>query len=336
MKIIANKELSALNTFGISSIANQYSEVHNVNELVSVEDFDDVFILGGGSNVLLPDRIDKWVWHNKINFIRVDELGDEVIVHVGGGLNWHDLVTTCVHFGWGGLENLALIPGQVGAAPVQNIGAYGVELQDVFVSLEAYHLTSGTLEIFSHEACEFEYRNSVFKQALKGQYIITSVTFKLTARDHAINTSYYALSDACRERNILNPTIQDIYNLVIDIRMSKLPDPDQLGNGGSFFKNPIINLEQWNTLHKEFPELKHFSVNGSEHVKLAAGQLIDLCGWKGRRIGDVGCYEKQALVIVNFGKATSKEIKSFAHEIQASVNQKFGITLEPEVNIIEK
>jgi len=334
MEIQRNKNLTAYNTFGISSVADRYSAITRKEDLIPVTSTSEIFILGGGSNMLLSERLDRWVWHNQIKYMRVDEADDDVIVEVGAGFNWHELVRICTGMGWGGIENLALIPGKVGAAPVQNIGAYGVELKDVFISLEAFHLATGKFVKFDKKACSFGYRNSIFKGSAKGQYFITSIKIKLNKEKHQVNTSYYALREMFEQRNIEKPTIQQVFDAVVAIRSSKLPDPNILGNSGSFFKNPIVPMVQFEVLARKHDGLKHF-LAGDDHMKIPAGYLIEACGWKGKREGSVGCYEKQALVIVNHGGATAGEVRLFVDKIKASVYEKFEIKLEEEVNVIQ-
>ena len=235
---------------------------------------------------------------------------------------------------WAGIENLALIPGLVGAAPVQNIGAYGVELKDVFDSLKAYDLVAREVVELDANACNFEYRSSIFKTVAKGRYIITSIKLNLRKSNGKVNLDYYALQEECKSRGLISPSIHDVFNMVVDVRSSKLPDPKQLGNSGSFFKNPIVDLDKFETLKSKFPEIKYFIVNDSE-VKIPAGYLIEQCGWKGKRVGNTGCYEKQALVIVNYGGASSEEVVRLVGDIKASVYEKYGIMLQEEVNIIK-
>ena len=333
MKIYANKDLTEYNTFGIRSIADRFSEIRTVSDLTAIDWNGDLFILGGGSNILLPERISAHVLHMAVDHIRADEtMGNEVLIEVGAGVDWHRLVTVCVEMGWGGIENLALIPGQVGAAPVQNIGAYGVELADVFISLRAWDRTEGQLVELSKAACGFGYRNSIFKSTEKDRYVITSVTLKLQTGDHDPNISYYAIQDEMRALDIAQPNIRDVFDMVVAIRSRKLPDPQKLGNSGSFFKNPVVDASTFERLRRLDPELKYFEVNNA--FKIPAGYLIEQCGWKGKRVGRTGCYDKQALVVVNYGGATSSEVVDFIRQLKHSVQQTYGIELTPEVNII--
>lgn len=333
-----NYSLRHLNTFGISAIAHQYAAISSEDELAQLHPEikgRNTLILGGGSNLILPDVVSCLVLHNQIKGVRIiRQLHDEVIIEAGGGINWHELVLWSLQQGLGGVENLALIPGTVGAAPVQNIGAYGVELKDVFESLRAFDLQEGIFREYSGSDCEFAYRHSIFKTpAVKGRYLITRVRLKLTNRSHRLNTSYGAINTVLQEKGISSPTPADIAGAVIEIRRAKLPDWRQLGNAGSFFKNPIIPLTQFDELKKELgrTDIPSYPA-GSTQVKLPAGWLIDQCGWKGQERGAVGCYEKQALVIVNKGGATGAEILAFSKVLVQDVHAKFGILLEREVN----
>ena len=254
-----------------------------------------------------------------------------VYVKVGGGENWHAFVLWCIGQGLGGIENLSLIPGTVGASPIQNIGAYGVELQDVFHQLEAIELATGKTKIFKKKDCHFGYRNSVFKQRIKGKYCITYVWFKLST-EHQINLAYGAIRDTLASAKIKKPSIRDISNAVIKIRSSKLPDPAKLGNSGSFFKNPEISKRAFNTLQKQFPHIVFYDLPNGK-VKVPAGWLIEQCGWKGKKVGNTGAHAKQALVLVNYGNAKGTEIFRLAQKIQKSVKEKFNIQLEMEVNV---
>ena len=335
MNVLKNIDLKAFNTFGLPSVADQYIKIKSVNELCSLDLSHDLFILGGGSNILLPSRLNKLVLHNAIDFIDVTVTRDDrILIEVGAGVNWHHLVTVCVKMGWSGIENLALIPGRVGAAPVQNIGAYGVELKDVFVNLTAFDRQSNQLVTMDKESCDFDYRSSLFKHAGKGRYIITSVTLQLKKQDFKANISYYALRDVFGQMNVQKPTIQQVFDAVVQIRSSKLPDPTILGNSGSFFKNPVIDADAFDKLISKFPDLKYFKAENGK-FKIPAGYLIESCGWKGRRIGNTGCYEKQALVIVNYGGATSEEVVDLVAKIKQSVVDKFDVMLQEEVNIIK-
>lgn len=290
-------------------------------------------ILGGGSNVLFTRNFDGVVLQNHIlgkEVMQEDE--DHIFVKVGGGENWHQWVMYCLENNWGGVENLSLIPGSVGASPIQNIGAYGVELKDVFHSLEAIQLDTAQLHTFDRQACRFGYRDSIFKQKAKGKYFITSVTFRLD-KQHQLHTSYGAIQTELDRMGVSAPSIHDISKAVIHIRQSKLPDPAVIGNGGSFFKNPVVSSSQLAMLQQAYPDIPHYpQADGSE--KLAAGWLIEQAGWKGKRLGNYGVHDRQALVLVNYGGARGADIVALSKEIQASVKQQFGVELTPEINLI--
>ena len=289
-------------------------------------------VLGGGSNLLFTKDYKGLVLHNKIQGIDcVKEDEKSVLLRIWGGVVWHELVLWALEKGYGGIENLSLIPGSVGAAPVQNIGAYGVEIKDVFDRLEAVHLQTGKIETFSKKACDFGYRDSVFKRELKGQYCICRVWLRLSKKAR-INTSYGVINDVLAQTDLPH-TIQSVSKAVIQIRQRKLPDPAILGNSGSFFKNPIIPLSKFSTLKLQFPDMPFYPM-GDKSVKLAAGWIIDKLGWKGYRKGDAGVHRHQALVLVNYGNAKGMEIWNLAKAIQASVFDVFGVVLETEVNIL--
>lgn len=337
MLIEKNKSLRDYNTFGINAMARAFVSIKSTEELNALlKSYSprDLFILGGGSNILLTTSVDKLVVHINLKGISIiSESDDTVEIEVQAGENWHEFVMFCIENDFGGVENLSLIPGNTGTAPIQNIGAYGVELKDVFVCCSAVHMKTRETKEFSRTDCQFDYRDSVFKKSLKGQYIITSVRFRLTKKNHTLRTSYGAISDILSERNIESPTIRDVSDAVIAIRRSKLPDPDELGNSGSFFKNPILGKEAFKTFHEKFPEAPFYEVSPSA-FKVPAGWLIEQAGFKGRRYGDAGIHEKQALVLVNFGGASGKEILDVARRIQKRVKVLFGIDIEPEVNVI--
>lgn len=332
-----NISLKAFNTFGLDAVAHSFIAVSSVaqlehlfNRLITAN--YPYLILGGGSNMLFTQDYDGLVIKNEIEGIDVvNEDGEFVYVKAGAGVNWHEFVMHCINQDWGGVENLSLIPGTVGAAPVQNIGAYGVELKDVLHSLRYWDIRQHQLIEFVNEDCAFGYRNSIFKQDLKGHAVICDVTFKLTKK-HKIKIGYGAIQDQLSKQGITEPTIRDISNAVIAIRSSKLPDPKLIGNAGSFFKNPVVTQHFFENLLKCYPDVVAYP-SGND-VKLAAGWLIEQAGWKGFHEGGVGCFEKQALVLVNFGDATGKEILSLAQRIQDSILSKFDIRLEFEVNII--
>ena len=290
------------------------------------------FILGGGSNMLLTKDVNAMVLKNEIReraIIR--EFKHSVYVAAGGGEDWHQFVLWCIGKGLGGIENLSLIPGTLGAAPIQNIGAYGVELKDVFHELEAVNLKTGQLEKFRNKDCNFGYRESIFKRKLKGKYFITRVILKLS-KTPKVNVSYGAIRQTLADMKVKKPTIKSVSKAVIYIRSTKLPDPAKIGNSGSFFKNPEISARQFKQLQKAYPQVPHYPLpNG--RIKVPAGWLIEQCGWKGKRIGDAGCHEKQALVLVNHNKAKGKDILKLSEKIQASVKKTFDVVLVREVNV---
>ena len=333
MKIQENISLKSYNTFGIDVIAKRFVSVSSLTELEAViSNEKDVFLLSGGSNMLLTKNIEKLVVHIDIKGVFVNDASDDfVLVTAEAGENWHEFVQFCIANDYGGLENLSLIPGNVGTSPIQNIGAYGVEIKDTFQQLEALHIASGEMKTFKLDDCNFGYRNSVFKNELKGQYIITSVTFKLTKRNHRINTSYGAIQQELGY--ITNPTLKDISNAVIAIRQSKLPDPNEIGNSGSFFKNPVISKAHFEELQVLYPNIPSYKISETE-IKVPAGWLIEQAGFKGRKYGEAGVHEKQALVLVNYGTATGKEIYAIAQKIQQAIVEKYKISLEIEVNVV--
>lgn len=335
MNILKNISLKPFNTFGIDVKARQFVDIVSIDELKEIiKKENEFFLLGGGSNLLLTDDIQKTVIHINTKGIEViRETNDHVYVKVHAGENWHHFVLWCIEHNYGGVENLSLIPGNVGTAPIQNIGAYGVELKDVMHSLEALEIESVVAKIFSNKECEFGYRNSVFKNKLKGKYVITSVTFELTKNTHKLNSSYGAIRTELDKNKIKNPTIKDISDAVITIRQSKLPDPEEIGNSGSFFKNPVISIRDFKRLQKEYPKIPHYVISNKE-IKVPAGWLVEQCGFKGKRFGDAGVHKNQALVLVNYGKATGKEILELSKKIQSSVLEKFRIKLDAEVNIL--
>jgi len=285
--------------------------------------------------MLLTKNIDKLVIHINTKGISIDKEDDNfVYLTVNSGENWHDFVSWCVSQNYGGVENLSLIPGNVGTCPIQNIGAYGVEVKDTITMVEGLEIVSGKMIRFSNEDCKFGYRNSIFKNAHKGKIILTSVRFKLTKKNHKINTSYGAIETKLNSNNISNPTLKDISDAVISIRKSKLPDPKEIGNSGSFFKNPVIPMNQFLKLKKEYSSIPSFPVSDSE-IKVPAGWLVEQSGFKGKRFGDAGVHNKQALVLVNYGNASGVEIYELAKKIKKEVLIKFKVALEIEVNIIE-
>lgn len=331
-----NINIAPYTTFGVTARAHSFSTFSSTEELkdlLAKNDHEQLMILGGGSNVLFTRDYDGLVLVNKIKGIEVvKEDDDHVYVKVGAGENWHQFVLHAIKNDWGGIENLSLIPGSVGASPMQNIGAYGVEIKDVFDSLTAFHLSSKTEEDFTHEECEFGYRESVFKRALKGQYVITSVTYRLDKK-HQLNTSYGAIEAELERKGISSPTIKDVSDAVIAIRQSKLPDPTKIGNAGSFFKNPVVKKKVIEHIQKEYPRAPFYPID-DEHVKVPAGWLIDTAGWKGKRFGEYGVHVNQALVLVNYNDAKGQEIYDLSQRILDDVNERFGIILEREVNVI--
>ena len=330
-----NFSLKKYNTFGIDATARYFASFDAVDRLQELLEWKEQprLILGGGSNILLTGNFDGLVLKNEIKGIeKVGGEGDDVFIKAGAGENWHQLVMYCINNNLAGMENLSLIPGNVGASPMQNIGAYGVELKDIFYELEAYHLQEKKLITFTLPECEFGYRESVFKRKLKNQFVICNVTYRLRKTPH-FNTSYGAINQELDTMGITGLSIQAISQAVINIRKSKLPDPAMIGNAGSFFKNPEISQQQFDNLKVGFPNIIGYALDNG-NIKLAAGWLIEQCGWKGYRKADAGCHAKQALVLVNYGNATGKEIFELSTEIIASVQEKFGVVLEREVNII--
>ncbi len=333
MSIQHNISLKEYNTFGINVYAKQFISINSVKELVEILNLNnDIFLLGGGSNMLLTSDIEKLVIHLNLKGIIVNDTEQDVVyVTAEAGENWHEFALWCISQNYGGLENLSLIPGNVGTSPIQNIGAYGVEIKDTFYQLEALEIETGKTKIFTKDECNFGYRNSIFKNELKGKYIIVNVTFKLTKNNHKLTTSYGAINSYLKSKE--TPTIKDISDAVIAIRQSKLPNPKEIGNSGSFFKNPVISKVHFKTLKENYPKVPHYIINDNE-IKIPAGWLIEQCGFKGKRFGDAGVHAKQALVLVNYGNATGKEIVSLAKKIQQKVKKIFNVEIEIEVNII--
>ena len=337
MTIQEHYSLKEYNTFGIDVKARFFAEVTGLMQLRKLLDlsvYPNRFILGGGSNLLLIEDIDALVMHIALRGIHIfEEEEDYVVIKAMAGENWHNLVLWCLERDLGGIENLSLIPGNTGTAPIQNIGAYGVELKDVLVSCEAMDLESLELVELTREQCKFGYRDSIFKGEAKGRYIITSVKLRLTRKAHILRTDYGGVQDQLEQMGVKDPRIQDVSKAIISIRQKKLPDPSLLGNSGSFFKNPVLDKSQIEPLSQVYPNMPVYEVS-DQKAKLPAGWLIDQCGLKGYRKGDAGVHERQALVLVNYGKASGKDILALATHVQDTVEEKFGIRLEPEVNIL--
>ena len=338
MIIHENFSLKNYNTFGIDATAKYFVEINSLKELRSIignNDYPRKIVIGGGSNMLLTDNIDALFIHiNLKGKSIISESPDTAQVKIMAGENWHEMVMWSLENGFGGLENLSLIPGNTGTAPIQNIGAYGVELKDCFVSCEAIRIEDLQLITLNKEECKFGYRDSYFKNEGKDKYVITSVTFSLTKNNHIINSGYGAIEEQLERDTIKNPTIKDISNAVIAIRQSKLPDPIVLGNSGSFFKNPMVSTEVFNEFISKHPEAPFYKISDLTY-KIPAGWLIEKCGFKGKRFGDAGVHKNQALVLVNYDKATGKEILALASKIIEEVQNKFNITISPEVNLIK-
>ncbi len=338
MNLPQNISLKPFNTFGINVHSRFFSPFSNIQELSELLEFSESeklhwLTIGGGSNLLFTKDYDGIILKNELDGIELmNEDDNYYFVKAAAGVVWHDLVLHCIENNYGGVENLSLIPGSVGAAPLQNIGAYGVELKDVFCELEAFNISTKTIEKFSLNDCAFGYRESVFKRELKGKYIIVNVTFKLT-KHPTFNTKYGAIEQELEKMGCKEFSIKNISNAVINIRSSKLPNPKEIGNAGSFFKNPVIDEELYTKLISLFPTIPVYPSPNNKY-KLAAGWLIEQCGWKGYRKDDAGCHSKQALVLVNYANASGKEIYDLSSEIVTSVQQKFGVDLEREVNII--
>ena len=342
MAILENISLRSYCSFGIDARARYFASFSNIAELEAIfvsAPITPVLILGGGSNLLFTRDFDGLVMKNEIKGIEeLHEDSEYVYIRAGAGENWHQFVLYCISRNWGGLENLSLIPGNVGASPMQNIGAYGVELEDVFWDLEAWHIKEQRLVTFTHSDCGFGYRESVFKQKFRDQFVILNVTFRLR-KNPRFNTSYGAIEQELEKMGIKELSVKAISDAVIRIRSSKLPDPSVTGNAGSFFKNPTVSADKYKLLLSHYPGIVAYP-NADGSYKLAAGWLIEQTGplpgksWKGFRRGDAGCHEKQALVLVNYGKASGKEVYDLSEEILLSIRLKFGVELEREVNII--
>lgn len=332
-----NVSLKPYNTFGIDVSAKEFIEINAPNELIELIHNQKInknrLILGGGSNILLTRDFNGQVIKNNIKGKQLlQDDGEYYIVKAGAGENWHNFVIWCLSQEYNGLENLSLIPGNVGASPMQNIGAYGVEIKDVFLNLEAIELASGETKVFYNEDCSFGYRESVFKNIYKDQYFITSVTFKLPKK-YMLNTSYGAIEDELKSMGISSPNAKDVSNAVIQIRQRKLPDPREIGNSGSFFKNPVVSNNLFEKIKAEHPKISSYDLNNGT-TKIAAGWLIEHAGWKGKTYRNYGVHKNQSLVLVNYGGASGKEIYNLSEQIIKDIQEKFGITLEREVNIL--
>ena len=326
--------LKEFNTFGIDVSAKKIVYLNELKQLDKISNLKDSFIIGGGSNILLTKDVEKTVVINQTKGIcTVKEDENFIELAVASGEDWHEFVMYCIQKGYGGIENMSLIPGSVGAAPMQNIGAYGREIKDVLTYVNAVDLDTLEMKKFTNEECEFGYRESIFKKSAKGNYFIVDVGIRLTKKNHQINTSYGDIEKWLNTNQIESPKIKDVSNAVIAIRKSKLPDPNDLGNSGSFFKNPIISSTHFEDLSKKFPSIKSYPVSDQE-VKVPAGWLIESLGWKGKRVGNTGSHQNQALVLVNYGNATGSEVKKLAEDIKKSVWNTYQIQLETEVNII--
>jgi UDP-N-acetylmuramate dehydrogenase len=336
MKVFRDQSLKDFNSFGVDETAAYFVKVSSIQELIEAVQLtiEPKIILGGGSNVLFSKNYEGLVILNAIPGIKVVNTQERFsTLEVGGGVVWHELVLWSIAHDLGGLENLSLIPGTVGAAPIQNIGAYGVEFEGVFKGLKAVDMKTGQMRRFDKKECDFGYRSSIFKRELKDNYAIASVQLRLTRVNHRLNTSYGSIRDYLAQHDIMQPTIADLSQAVIQIRRSKLPDPAILGNSGSFFKNPVVCPSTYESLVKELSSLPSYPQPDGQ-FKIPAAWLIERAGWKGYKKGDAGIYEKHALVLVNFGQATGRELVRLATAIQTSVNEKFGVLLEPEVNIL--
>ena len=330
-----NISLKPFNTFGIDVRAAYFHEIAQVEDIrEALRGTRPFLILGGGSNLLFTEDFKGSILHNQILGKKVIyETEKYVIVDIGSGENWHEAVKWCLSKGFGGLENLSLIPGTVGAAPIQNIGAYGVELKETFQSLEALLIENLSVKTFDNSDCGFQYRDSIFKRGLKDKIFILNIRLKLTKKDHRLNTTYTSLYQRLESENLLRTSDPNVISkAVIAIREEKLPNPKVIGNAGSFFKNPVIPISHLKQLKARFPAIIYYP-QGEEHVKLAAGWLIEACGWKGKQIGQAGCHQNQALVLVNHGNASGKEIYDLSRMIQNSIADTFEVSLEPEVNI---
>ena len=339
MQVQEEVSLKAFNTFGLEVKTKYFVRVRTERELIEILQSNNqdqkLLILGGGSNVLLTEDLDYLVIKNEISGIEIlEETAESIDVKIGSGVNWHDLVLWAVEKGYGGIENLSLIPGTVGAAPIQNIGAYGVELKDVFISLDAINIRDFSERTFYNEECQFGYRDSIFKRELKSTYCIVSVTIRLS-KNPVFKTSYGLLQQTLDNFGVKQDelSVKSVSDAVIFIRNTKLPNPKEIGNAGSFFKNPVISVEKLEELKKDYPEIPSYTISEKE-VKVPAGWMIEKCDWKGYRAGNIGVHDKQALVLVNFGGGNGAQVRKLSEKVIESVNSRFGILLEREVNII--
>ncbi|MGB5229317.1 MAG: UDP-N-acetylmuramate dehydrogenase [Eudoraea sp.] len=337
MKIQHDISLKKYNTFGIEALASHFIEIttiQNLQEVLRQKGYPKKLVLSGGSNMLITNDLNALVIHINIKGITIlSEEENHVILKIMAGENWHELVIWTINHNYGGLENLSLIPGNVGTSPIQNIGAYGVELKDCFESCEAMDISTQQIITFSKSDCQFGYRDSIFKNKGKGKYIITSVNLKLSKPPHRPNTSYGAIETELKKNNIDHPTIKDVSNAVISIRQKKLPDPAKLGNSGSFFKNPVITKDKFISFLDNNPDAPFYQISETAY-KIPAAWLIEQCGFKGKRYGDAGVHKNQALVLVNYGNASGQELLRLANKIQDAVSTQFDIEISPEVNII--
>ena len=336
MKEYTNYPILKYNTFGMdvkTSCFVEYSSVSELQSFLSAKEYSlPLLHIGGGSNLLFLSDFKGTILHSAIKGIDITEESDEWIdIKVGAGEVWDDFVSYTVSKGFYGAENLSIIPGEVGASAVQNIGAYGVEAKDIILTVHTVRISDSSERVFSNEECRYSYRNSIFKGEMKGQYIVTHVTFRLR-KSPVFHLSYGNISSELEKRN-LSPSLANIRDIIIEVRRSKLPEPEELGNAGSFFMNPMVSMQKFKQLESEFPDIPHYPVDENT-VKIPAGWMIDRCGWKGRNIGPAGVYHKQALVLVNLGGATGKDISCLADEIIKSVYEKFGVDIHPEVNYI--
>jgi len=335
--ILQNVDLRQYNTFRLNVVADKFARFSNIEQLEYLlqQAKQPLLILGGGSNVLFTQEvIQRFVLKNEMLGFKIEKQeGNYVYVCADAGEVWHEFIERCLNLGFGGLENLSFIPGNVGASPMQNIGAYGVEVKEAFHSLRAYNIEKQKIETFYNKDCKFAYRESIFKHELKDKYVILNVTFRLTINKHNINIEYRALKDELYTKNIVKPTIHDVSRAVIDVRSRKLPDPNKLGNAGSFFKNPVISIDKFLKLKEKYDKIPNYSLNKRE-VKIPAGWLIEQTGWKGQKINNCGVHDKQALVLVNYGTAKGKDIANLSKQIIEDVEKQFGIYLQTEVNFV--